>query len=137
MAKRTSKRQMLQHCGEIGPEDGVDPRELVRRVFEKKPDRKALQLCRQVEKTLGYVLAGELHDDRLRDLWVLSVMPAPHSSHLLATVQTCQPVSPDQPAQIEMALQGYKGVVRSAIAADIHRRKTPDISFRVINPETE
>ena len=37
-------------------------------------DRKALQLCRQIERTIGLVLSGELDDDRLRDLMVLSVV---------------------------------------------------------------
>jgi ribosome-binding factor A len=97
-------------------------------------DRKALQLCRQVERTLGLVLAGELNDDRVRDLLVLSVVPAPHSNHLLVTLQAAETLSQEELLQLDQALFEHKGHLRSAIAADISRRKTPDITLRVINP---
>ncbi len=97
-------------------------------------DRKALQLCRQVERTLGLVLAGELNDDRVRDLLVLSVVPAPHSNHLLATLQAAEVLSHEELFRLDQALAEHKGQIRSAIAADINRRKTPEITMRVINP---
>jgi ribosome-binding factor A len=97
-------------------------------------DRKALQLCRQVERTLGLVLAGELNDDRVRDLLVLSVVPAPHSNHLLVTLQAAEALSQEELLELDQALLEHKGRLRSAIAADISRRKTPDITLRVINP---
>lgn len=134
VAKRVSEKQMLMHCESIGPEDGFDPRDVIRSAQVRKSDRKSVQLCRQVEKTLTYVLSGELNDDCLRDLWVVSVRPAPHSHHLLTTVQVPAVESPEQLLAIQRTLLRYKGVIRSAIAADIHRRKTPDVSFQVVNP---
>ena len=59
----------------------------------REVDRKALQLCRQVERTLGLVLSGELNDDRVRDLMILSVTPAPRGNHMLVTLQTAEAVS--------------------------------------------
>ena len=64
----------------MGPDDGVDPRfdEISRR--GRVVNRKALQLCRQVARTLTGVLAGECGDERLRDLLVESVQAAPDST---------------------------------------------------------
>ena len=98
------------------------------------PDRKALQLCRQVERTLGLVLGGELNDDRVRDLLVMSVVPAPHSNHLLVTLQAAETMTQEELIQLEQVLIEHKGQLRSAIAADINRRKTPEITLRVVNP---
>lgn len=134
MKKRTSRKQILQHCEEIGSEDGVDPRDLIRRATNPQTDRKALQLCRQVERTISLVLSGDLNDDRVRDLMVVSVVPAPHSNHLLATVQTCEVVSQDDLLALDAVLAGYRGQIRCAIADAIHRKKTPDITLRVICP---
>ncbi len=139
MPKRTSRRQILEHCQEIGPEDGVDPRESIRRALiekatQPKLDRKALQLCRQVERTLAFVLSGELNDDRIRDLQIMSVVPAPHTNHLLATLQSCVPLEQDELIELDAALASHKSRVRAAMAADINRRKTPDITMRVVNP---
>ena len=134
MPKRTSRRQILQHCEQLGPEDGVPPSELIRRASSPKVDRKALQLCRQVERTLSLVLSGEIGDDRLRDLQLLSVVPAPHSNHLLATLEAPEPLTAEELLQIDAALAAQRGVLRSAVAAAIHRRKPPDITLRVVNP---
>lgn len=97
-------------------------------------DRKALQLCRQVERTLGLVLGGELNDDRVRDLLVMAVVPAPNSTHLLVTLQAAETLTQEGLIELEQALVEHKGQLRSAIAADISRRKTPEITLRVVNP---
>ena len=49
-------------------------------------NRKALQLCGEVGRTLSQVLAWESGDDLLRDVVVDSVTPAPDSSRLLVIV---------------------------------------------------
>ena len=97
-------------------------------------DRKTLQLCRQIERSLSLVLAGELNDDRVRDLLILSVVPAPHSSHVLVTLQAPEPLMQEELWKLDEILAQYKGQLREAIAADIHRRKTPDLTLRVVNP---
>src|SRR5438132_6221067 len=72
-------------CTEKGPADGMDPR-LDAFTRRHVVNRKAMQLCKQVAQTLGSVLSGECGDDRLRDLLVDSVLPAPDSTRLLVTV---------------------------------------------------
>lgn len=121
----------------MGPEDGVDPRDLIRRATNPNDDRKARQLCRQVERTLSLVLGGDIDHDLLRDLHIVSVDPAPQSNHLLVTFQTSVAVPAEELLEKQLVLSGYRGTMRAAIAADINRRKTPDLSVRVINPLTQ
>jgi ribosome-binding factor A len=134
MNKRTSRREILRHCDAVGPEDGVDTRDLIRRATNPNTDRKARQLCRQVERTLSLVLGGDIDDDRLRDVHIVGVEPAPQSNHLLVTWQTAEAVPAEELLEKQQALSSYRGTMRAAIAAAINRRKTPDLSMRVINP---
>ena len=85
-SRKPSRRQILSSCHEIGPDDGVDPRTFFRDPARPKTNRKALQLCGQVARTLQAVLAGETGDDLLRELQVESVVPAPTSARLLVTL---------------------------------------------------
>jgi ribosome-binding factor A len=93
-------------------------------------NRKTLQLCKQVERTLMGVLAGETGDDVLRDLLVLKVVPAPDSSRLLAFVQYQGPESTDLPT-ILTSLADARALLRNEVAAAINRRKAPDLAFQV------
>ncbi|MCA9073338.1 MAG: hypothetical protein KDA84_30650, partial [Planctomycetaceae bacterium] len=105
--------------GEPGPEDGADPRT----VFQEKSyhgNRKALQLCRQVQRSLSYALS-ELDDDLLASLYVESVDPAPNDKHLMVTVSPLDSeISPDE---VLSKLHFVMGRLRSEIAADINRKR--------------
>jgi ribosome-binding factor A len=120
---------------QAGPEDGVDPRtvrpESSRRVF----NRKALQLCAQVAETLSLVLQGECDDDVLRDVMVLSVVPAPDSTQLLVTLGPAPGASACDPGQIMQHVQKAHGKLRSEVAAAIHRRKTPALLFTLVDKD--
>ena len=72
-SRRFSEKPPMDLCTEWSPEDGIDPRLCPKRSQGKVSNRKTLQLCRQVERTLSSVLEGEI----LRDLSVHSVVPAP------------------------------------------------------------
>ena len=166
---------MLQHLGEIGGDDGVDPRdleklfkkELIQSATQPKVDRKALQLCRQVERVLMFVVpelvsdeldatssfepVSDSHTDsdsqsreqagsnptieRLLTAEILGVIPAPRTNHLLATIQLAEASSETEIRELEHYLKSCRGQIRSEVAASINRRKTPDISFRVVNPD--
>ncbi|MBL8799472.1 MAG: ribosome-binding factor A, partial [Planctomycetia bacterium] len=73
-------------CTQTGPEDGIDPRYLRRDPTGQRGGRKTLQLCKQVERALGLVLAAECGDPVLQGLQVIAVEPAPSSARLLITV---------------------------------------------------
>jgi ribosome-binding factor A len=129
--RRVSRQDLLSACSGIGPDDGLDPRYDRPAEPRKVPNRKALQLCGQVADTLALVL-GECGDDVLRDLRVVSVKPAPTSVRLLVTVARTAGAT-EEVDQIAGRLEGARGKLRSEIAAAVHRRKAPDLMFRVID----
>ncbi|QDT76086.1 ribosome-binding factor A [Lacipirellula limnantheis] len=132
--KRT-REQMLAHCDAIHEDDGVDPREFFKlRSHRDKPDRKAQQLCRQVGETIDQILAGELGDAALNALRVASVVPAPDASRMLVTLVATSDDGSFDRAAIEHKLAAVTGLLRSAVAAAITRRKAPNLSFVVIGP---
>lgn len=112
----------------------MDPRDWIERATHPNNDRKAMQLCRQIERTLSLVISGELDDDRLRDLVMMSVVPAPHSNHLLVTLQSINLLTDRELIELDAILFSYKGRLRTSVGEVISRRKVPDLSFRVINP---
>lgn len=113
----------------LSPEDGVDPR-LQRQAFRPNTsNRKALQLAAQVERTLAQIFAGECADEVLCDLRVESVVPAPDSGHLLVTLSPAE-TSPELSVVLEH-LQRAAGRLRTEVVTSTHRRKAPELIFRV------
>jgi ribosome-binding factor A len=95
-------------------------------------DRKALQLCRQVEHTLGDVLAGDCDDEILRGLAVLAVQPAPDASRLMVTVAPGVASRPWPVEEVMIRLQQVAGRLRAEVASSITRRKTPTLVYQVL-----
>jgi ribosome-binding factor A len=94
-------------------------------------NRKALQLCRQVQRALGYAL-GSMDDDVLASLYVESVQPAPNDKHLLVTVS---PLDREiEPNDVLVRIHRVLGRLRSEVASDIHRKRVPELSFRCLPP---
>jgi hypothetical protein len=123
---------MLSSCDALGPEDGSDPHEFHKKPAGKVPNRKALQLCGQVAQTLNQVLA-ECGDDLLRELFVEAVQPAPTSARLLVTLSAPDGTELDQAMQ---RIVGAGGLLRHEATAAIHRRKAPELTFRVVRRGT-
>ena len=98
-------------------------------------DRKARQLCKQVERTLNLVLAGECRDEVLCDLMVHSVVPAPDSSRLLVTVQPGPHAPGVTREEIHERLKRAAPFLRQQAAAAVCRRKAPDLGFEVLPRE--
>lgn len=108
----------------LGPDDGIDPRDWKRvDASQVVRNRKALQLCRQVEHALHLALAG-CGDPVLQALCVETVRPHPDSSRLLVIVSSESPGAMDR-------LTAAGALLRREVAAAIHRRKTPDLMFEV------
>jgi ribosome-binding factor A len=89
-------------------------------------NRKAMQLCRQVEQTLHLALAG-CADPILQELLILHVQPFPDSSRMLVSVQ-----AESEPMVVQERLRAAAGILRREVAAGIYRRKTPELIFQVI-----
>jgi ribosome-binding factor A len=129
--KRT-REQMLEMCGEIHADDGIDPRQFfkVSRI-RKKEDHKTRQLCRQVAEQIGQILSGEIGDDVLRSLRVVGVVPAPNASQLLVTLTTDLLIGEFDRVEAERRLSELKGRLRCEVAAAITRRKAPALEFEI------
>ena len=137
-------------CDELGPDDGVDPRDDARaRVKQHRalrggsgegdgdgdgpgrvPGRKGRQLGRQVAETLDALLAGETRDACLRDLIVVSAVPAPDASRLLVTVAPRDSGSPTPPAEVLERLGKASGWLRAEVASAVTRKRAPSLAFR-------
>lgn len=98
----------------------------------RRPDRKTLQMCSQVQRTLDQVLSGELGDDRLRDLYVSQVVPAPDAHCLMVSVSPLGFAKDFQPQVVLARLAECTGRLRSELARAINRKKTPELMFRVV-----
>jgi ribosome-binding factor A len=129
--KQPSRRDLLSSCAEPGPDDGIDPRIYFRKTSEKKPNRKALQLCAEAARALGHALAWEVTDDLLGRLQVESVVPAPDSSRLLVVVSLRARPGTITPDEVLERLRQVTGRLRAEVAAAVCRRKAPELAFQV------
>jgi len=97
-----------------------------------KRHHKDLQLCRQVFDALTYALA-EIDDPSIDALALASVTPAPSAARLLVTlVPTREDLDPDA------ALARVHDVVdelREEVAAEITRKRAPELVFRIGRPD--
>jgi ribosome-binding factor A len=126
------RKEMLTLCGEVYPEDGIDPRETARKDRPHKGDRKARQLCGQVAETLSLVLSGECADELLQSLQVVAVDPAPDASQLMVTVHASLPGRPIDAEEVLARLAAVSGKLRCDVAAAITRKRAPKLLFRVV-----
>ena len=129
--KRPSRRHLLAAASDLGPEDGTDPRDWGKDWTARRPGRKALQLCRQVAEALAAALAG-CGDAALNGLQVVAVEPAPHAGRLRVTVAAAPSAAERDAAVVSEHLQRAAGRLRSEVATAIHRRKAPELAYRVL-----
>jgi ribosome-binding factor A len=122
-------------CAQLDEDDGIDPREFFRESPHRRDDRKSRQLCKQVYRTLCFLLAGQFADPILQDLSVQSVEPAPDASRLLVTLRLTTLRDRISPEQALASLHRVRSVLRCEVAAAIRRRKAPELVYRLAGPE--
>lgn len=115
-----------------------DPDSLVDLYFEASDSRKSRrrgatdrstgQLCREVERTITLVLAA-VDDERLLDLVVMAVEPAPDASRLQVTLLASGARTREQLDAIEMCLDRARGELRGEVARSLQRKRTPELRF--------
>ena len=94
-----------------------------------RPDRKALQLARQVREALSWVLGSATGDDRLAACSVEAVEPLPGGNRLLVKVG----VPPDLPAtEVTQRLAAAAPALRAEVAQSITRRKVPELVYLAV-----
>ena len=131
----TSREERLQElcrlCGELDDDDGREPRFDRRDGSRRKNHKKDRQLCSQVRRSLELTLAGS-PDNRLRGIEVLAVEPAPDASHLLVLVVAGAGDPPVSEAEATAALRAAAGVLRREVTTAIHRRRSPELTYRFV-----
>jgi len=100
--------------------------------IHKKSDRKAMQLCRQVQRAVEHALGSRPLIDQLPDCLVVAVLPAPHTAQLLIQVAVAPQLALDQAEEMLGILRAAAGAMRSEVARSIHRRKTPSLLFQIV-----
>jgi ribosome-binding factor A len=79
-----------------------------------------MQLCRQVERAVALALAGECHDEVLRELTVETVQPAGGTTQLVVQLRV-----PD----VLERLDGRAARLRLAVASAISRKRVPTLTL--------
>jgi ribosome-binding factor A len=127
---RAVRKLIESLCSEPAAEDGVDPRHEAR--DRPSPhDRKRIQLASQIRRTLELVLAGESGEETLLALSILHVEPAPDGGDYLVYV-----TGPVGEAEAAAALARAAAWLRTEVAAAVHRRRAPRLTFRFV-PDDE
>ena len=128
--EKSKRRTRPPLADALHDDDGVDPRKyLDRRQRKEGEDRKLLMLCSQVAVCLGLSLEGELNDPRLEGIHLESVTPAPDASRLEVLIGIPQEADS---AEVLAALNGAAARLRVEVAAVIHRKKAPQLAFRLL-----
>lgn len=129
--------EMKSLCAETRPEDGIPPHVLKKQQRRgEQPDHgrnnaHAAQYCKAAHRSLEAGLASVCGDPRLKDLSIATVEPLRTGSHLLVVV-TVPAASAEDMLELERALQKAAGLLRSVIATEIQRKRTPHLTFRVV-----
>ena len=129
-------QEMEALCAEVRPDDGIASHVLKKQHnrAELKSNRlpaRSLQYHKAVRQCLDAAFGSICADPLLGDLAVRSVEPVGKGTKLLVVVET-PPSNQEQPQIIEAALQRAAGLLRSVVAGEVHRKRTPCLSFRVV-----
>ncbi|MCA9179483.1 MAG: hypothetical protein KDB14_33740 [Planctomycetales bacterium] len=91
---------------------------------------KTLQLCRQVQRALQQELAC-CPDEIVQSLLVVGVEPSPGPGQLMVTVSPMLPDDERPVVEVLAALGRFTGLLRTAVAHSVSRRKAPQLFFQV------
>ncbi len=128
--------KMMSPCAELRPDDGIPTHILKKqqnrdhRTAKRSPAR-ALQYHKAVRQSLDAAFGNVCADPLLTDLSVRSVEPLGKGAKLLVVVETSATNSVSLEI-IEASLQQAAGLLRSVVAGEIQRKRTPHLSFRVV-----
>lgn len=129
------RRSAAAFCDELGDDDGVDPRMFFRREDRKRDQtRKDRQLCQEVYKALVLALPLQSRQAWARGLGVVHVEPAPDASRLRVWIAFAGVPTDEEVAAAREQLEHAKGALRAEVAAAIHRKRVPELSFALDIP---
>ncbi|WP_267687264.1 ribosome-binding factor A [Nannocystis sp. SCPEA4] len=110
----------------------VDPAVLFGAALPSQARRKLDQLSRQVEERLALVLTGEVDDPHVSALTLLGVEPEPGSGNLVVVLALPIGAGGEEAELALRRLDALRPYLRSEIAGAIHRKRTPNLVFRVV-----
>lgn len=125
-----------QLCDELDPEDGVDPRLLVRKYAVKEKNHKTQQFCKVAKQVLSQVLMSEISDQLLQNLEVIDVTASEDNQFIFVSVVFMDVEFADG-NEILMRLQAIQGFLRSAIARSVKRKRVPALKFQLLRAVNE
>ena len=95
-------------------------------------DHRLQQVCAQAHEVLSLAIEGECRDPVLQQLSVRAVLPDPDGSRL--AVHVSAPQGESAPAILE-ALERAKGLLRSQLASELNKKRTPNLRFVLYDEE--
>ncbi|MDC0717881.1 ribosome-binding factor A [Nannocystis bainbridge] len=110
----------------------MDPAVLFGAALPSQARRKLDQLSRQVEERLSLVLAGEIDDPHVAALTLLGVEPEPGSGNLVVVLALPVGAGGDEAQVVMRRLDALRAYLRAEIAGAIHRKRTPNLVFRLV-----
>jgi ribosome-binding factor A len=119
-------------CARLYEDDGLNPARDSKIERPTSTDRKTRQLCSQVARAVDLSLSGECRDALLQQLRVATVEPAPDTKRLLVTLA---PVFSDESLDVARTMARLAlvhGVLKREVAAAISRKRTPELTFRIV-----
>jgi hypothetical protein len=132
-------------CREMRPGDGMTP-EMLKRVKLRANQRSARgmrgvsarqwQLCKAASRSVEMCLSADCGDASLKELRFCAVEPLEGGSALIVIMAAPIREASEIPV-LEAKLARAGGLLRSALAADLHRKRVPHLRFRVIPEMTE
>lgn len=126
------RASMLELCGELHDDDGIDPRTWFKSKRNRKENRKTKQLCQQVARTLNLCI-NDCDDPIVQSMFLVGVVPAPDSSCLLVHVE-CDVENFDH-NEAMMAIRNQTSRLQFEISRSIHRKRVPNLTFSVSKTE--
>ncbi len=135
--------ELLEFCDEIHADDGVSPEELSRRkqkasrqISRRKPNHHTRQLCKQACRAIDESIVCDCGDPVLDDLRTVWVRPAGKGGQKLEVTFTTAETDLEKIALMYEALRQVSGILRSAVAGSITRKRVPQLTFRIV-PEKQ
>lgn len=126
--------RMRELCGELGPDDGIDPRDLKKPQKSDVPsptpahDPKLARLGGQICRALNLAL-GASSDPVLCGAWIARAEPAPDASRFRVVAGSTG--DPDTDSALAAHLTAIRGWLRAEVAHAIRRRRVPELVFTV------
>jgi ribosome-binding factor A len=124
-------------CGELHADDGTNPRDDRRSDRHSRPDRRTQRASRAAARSLAAAMT-ELNDPILCELEIVRVA-ATASGVLEVEVNWAAGALPKDPGAAPAALARLalvRGYLRSGLARDLNRRRTPELRFRWADLQT-